>query len=64
MSNLYLEIAKTNSVTFQVLVQKKRQALLAHFGGMQGLKQASAAEIAKVRGIALLVAGEIKRKLD
>ncbi len=43
---------------------KKRQALLAHFGGLQGLKQASAAEIAKVRGITLVVAEAIKKQLS
>ncbi|MDF1759217.1 MAG: excinuclease ABC subunit UvrC [Coxiellaceae bacterium] len=58
--------SRTQSVLEQIpgVGPKKRQALLAHFGGLQGLKQASAVEIAKVRGITLLVAEEIKRKLD
>jgi len=30
---------------------KRRQALIKYLGGMQGLKQASSAEIAKVPGI-------------
>lgn len=40
---------------------KKRQALLTHFGGLQGLQKASVAEIAKVKGINATLAEKIKR---
>ena len=39
--------------------QKKRQALLKHFGGLQGLKNASVSALAKVPGIGLQLAEEI-----
>lgn len=38
---------------------KRRQALLKHFGGLQGLKNASIEQISKVHGISKKLAGEI-----
>lgn len=38
---------------------KRRQALLKHFGGMRGLRNASAAELAKVQGVSVSLADGI-----
>jgi excinuclease ABC subunit C len=42
---------------------KKRQALLKHFGGLQGLKNASVMDIAKVEGIGIGLAEKIAAHL-
>jgi excinuclease ABC subunit C len=42
---------------------KKRQALLTHFGGIQALKKASSAAIAKVPGVNLTLAERIRQAL-
>jgi excinuclease ABC subunit C len=43
---------------------KKREALLRHFGGLQGLKKASVAEIMKVPGITATLAERVKSHLS
>lgn len=43
---------------------KKRQALLEHFGGLQGLKKASSQEIAKVQGITFALAEKVRAALQ
>ncbi len=42
---------------------KKRQALLVHFGGLQGLQKASVVEISKVKGINIKLAELIKKAM-
>ncbi|MCP4428541.1 MAG: excinuclease ABC subunit C, partial [Chloroflexi bacterium] len=42
---------------------KRRQTLLKHFGGLEGLRQATAEEIGSVPGIPLHVAEAIKTHL-
>ena len=43
---------------------KRRQALLRHFGGWQQLREASAEELAKVPGISIKLAQEIKERFS
>lgn len=43
---------------------KRRQELLTHFGGLQGLQRASVSDIAKVKGVSLKLAEAIKRHLQ
>lgn len=45
--------------TIEGIGQKRRQALLKHFGGLQGLKKASLSEISQVKGISVELAKKI-----
>lgn len=58
--------AQTRSVLQEIpgVGNKRRQALLKHFGGLQGLQKAGVKDIAKVEGISLKLADDIYRFLQ
>jgi len=58
--------AQTKSILQEIpgVGQKRRQALLKHFGGLQGLKQAASKDISQVPGISVDLADKIYHYLQ